>query len=237
MTKSIPTNGPLPVINIDVVVENYQGHPVEFRRADGYLNLTALARTFGKRSNDFMRLPSTQRTLSAWAKRLNSLPEDLVVTINGGPNRGTWLHPSIAIAAARWVSEDFECWCDGTMTKIVSGEKVLVDRIPATPPAPETQVIPQYTLTEALRLAYEANRDLDAAHAPIDESVVHPERRTGRSPESALDVVKVTDTGAIRFLRFKKFVVDSRYRLFRQRSGMMFRKKSCSLHDRTSSVQ
>ncbi len=27
-----------------IVIEHYQGHRIEFRRADGYLNLTALCR-------------------------------------------------------------------------------------------------------------------------------------------------------------------------------------------------
>ncbi len=49
------------------------------------------------------------------------------MTIVGGNNPGTWIHPKLAVAASRWVSEYFEYWWDETTESIIDGKKVLVD--------------------------------------------------------------------------------------------------------------
>ena len=99
------------------------------------MNLTSLCKAYGLRPNDFFSLPSTKRTLSAVSKRLNTLPENPVPTFRGGQNwkeQGTWIHPKLAVAAGRWVSEDFEYWCDETTKSIIDGDKVPVDPASAT---------------------------------------------------------------------------------------------------------
>ena len=38
-----------------------------------------------------------------------------------GKNGGTWLHPKLAIAFARWLSPDFAAWCDIQLDAILRG--------------------------------------------------------------------------------------------------------------------
>ena len=106
------------------VIENYQDHPVEFRRSDGYLNLTALCQEFGLRPNDFLALRSTKRSLAAWAKRLSALPETLVVVALsvGNGARATWLRPKARGRRSPMVDDDFGCWCDDTIKQINDGD-------------------------------------------------------------------------------------------------------------------
>ncbi len=145
-------------------IEHYQGHDVEFRRADGYLNLTALCRTFGKRSNDFMRRPDTRELLVALAER-HPTAESFVVKTEGRYG-GTWIHPELAVEAACWVNVRCKLWCQEIIKKIASGEKILVDRIPA---APTHAVVPQLTRVQIAERLLDAERDLESANQVIVE--------------------------------------------------------------------
>ncbi len=129
-------------------IEHYQGHPIEFRRADGYLNLSALCRAFGKRSNDFMRRPDTKELLVALAER-HPTAESFVVKTEGRYG-GTRIYPEMAIAVCRWINGKFGLWCDRTIKKIASGEKILVDRIPAERTFAVVPTDPQRTEIEVI---------------------------------------------------------------------------------------
>jgi len=96
------------------------------------MNLTSVCQSYDLRPNDFLNLASTNRTLITVAKRLGQLPENLVVKKEGRWGGGTWIHPKLAVAAGRWVSEDFEYWCDETTKSIIDGKKMLVDPASAT---------------------------------------------------------------------------------------------------------
>jgi hypothetical protein len=49
----------------------------------------------------------------------------LVVGKRGGRDKGggTWLHPKLAVAFARWLSDDFAAWCDIQIDNIIHGEE------------------------------------------------------------------------------------------------------------------
>lgn len=58
------------------------------------------------------KIPSTQKVDSA----------DLVLIRKGGDDlnlQGTWLHPKLALMFARWLSMDFEIWCDGKIEELL----------------------------------------------------------------------------------------------------------------------
>ena len=82
---------------------------VNLRQKDGYINATALCKASGKLFADYARLDVTAAFMQELS-RSTGIPVDLlVVTIKNGSNseRGTWIHPDIAVNLAQWCSARF----------------------------------------------------------------------------------------------------------------------------------
>lgn len=93
-----------------VKVFSCQGIDLMTVNIDGvvYVNVTQLAKAFGKRPNDYMRGKSAVDLIRILSKRVNY---DLYKTVVGGdiiPYHGTWLCSMLAVDFVRWLSVD--CW-------------------------------------------------------------------------------------------------------------------------------
>mgnify|MGYP000923730679 CR=1 FL=1 len=102
----------------NVIPFRYQGQPVRFN-ADGWINATEAAKRFGKEPHEWLRLPETKSYLSAMAK--SGIFPELTRTARGRSG-GTWLHPKLAVAFARWLSADFAVWCDLQIDALIHGD-------------------------------------------------------------------------------------------------------------------
>jgi len=110
----------------NVVPFHYQGQPVRFN-SDGWINATDVSKRFGKRPNDWIALPSTAQYIEALNRHLfgdtgESGNDKLIVSRRGGREQGTWLHPKLAVAFARWLDVDFAVWCDLHIDALLRGE-------------------------------------------------------------------------------------------------------------------
>lgn len=93
----------------NVVVIDYNGLHVSFT-TDAWFNATEVAKRFGKRPVDWLRLDETQSYLKALSAALGiSEPKSL---IQAKRNSGTWLHPKLAVRFAQWLDIEFAVWCD-----------------------------------------------------------------------------------------------------------------------------
>lgn len=102
----------------------YEGQSVRFN-LDGWINATDIAKANGLRIDNWLRNEETASYVAALARRLNtSDPRDLIVT-QRGRNGGTWLHPKLAVAFARWISADFAVWCDMRVDALLHGDLTL----------------------------------------------------------------------------------------------------------------
>jgi len=111
----------------NVIPFDYQGVPVQFN-LDGWINATKVAKDSGLRIDNWLRNQETEKYIEALSRHLNtSNPRDLVLTIKGR-NGGTWLHPKLAVAFARWVSADFAVWCDMRIDGLLHGNLTLRQR-------------------------------------------------------------------------------------------------------------
>jgi hypothetical protein len=95
-------------------VRTWQGTQIQRRDSDGYVNATAMCKANGREWFTYARSERTKEYLQA----LQGSPQicgDLVATITTGPNdqRGTWIHPRLAVDLARWISAPFAVWMDG----------------------------------------------------------------------------------------------------------------------------
>lgn len=105
----------------NVIPFRYQGEAVRFN-SDGWINATDVAKREGRRLDKWLSTQETQDYIAALGRHLNT-PEkgDLIHTVRGR-NGGTWLHPKLAVAFARWMSADFAVWCDLHIDALLRGE-------------------------------------------------------------------------------------------------------------------
>ncbi len=105
-----------------LVVREYLGHSITYRD-DGWFNATEAAAKFGKEPYDWLRLNTTQEYIACLCRQLRTEKISVLKVIRGGRDRpdGTWLHPKLAVAFARWLDEEFAVWCDLQIDAIIRG--------------------------------------------------------------------------------------------------------------------
>lgn len=105
-----------------IIHREFQGQQHSFR-ADGWFNATEAAKRFGRKPSHWLELPGTQGYMAALVRAIgfDAGKSDIKLTraskVRG--QAGTWLHPKMAVAFARWLSDDFGVWCDLQIDAIV----------------------------------------------------------------------------------------------------------------------
>ena len=109
---ALPPAQPAPA---QIEARKWNGHPIQRRQADGYVNATSMCRAGGRRWNHYVTNDRTTDYLQALSGSAGIPADLLVASIGTGPNhlRGTWIHPRLAVDLARWISPQFAVWMDG----------------------------------------------------------------------------------------------------------------------------
>lgn len=76
-----------------------------------YFNATEMAKAFKKRPNDWLNLGQAKKYIRVLTTKISG-SENLIITVNGGKNKGTWLHKKLSLPFARWLSVEFEIALD-----------------------------------------------------------------------------------------------------------------------------
>lgn len=104
-------------------VFNYHDAPVSFRFGEQTLmiNATEMAKPFGKRPVDYLRLPSTLELIEAIVRKSHICQDQLIATVKGSSayGGGTWMHEDIAIDFAQWLSVDFRLWVNDRIKELL----------------------------------------------------------------------------------------------------------------------
>lgn len=109
---------------MNLTLHSFNSTSIGQRSEDGYVNATAMCQANGKRFNDYFRLDTTQEFLIA-LERSAGIPADLLISkiaTGKNENRGTWVHPYVAINLGQWCSPEFAVfvsklvftWMNGT---------------------------------------------------------------------------------------------------------------------------
>jgi hypothetical protein len=102
-----------------MVVVDYNGFAVSFTD-EAWFNATAVAAMFEKKPAKWLELPSTEAYLAALSRNYPKIGQFKRAT--EGRNGGTWFHPKLSVAFARWLNADFAVWCDMQIEAILRGE-------------------------------------------------------------------------------------------------------------------
>lgn len=105
-----------------IIPFDYEGQVVRFN-ADGWIHATEAAARFGKEPHEWLRLPDTERYLEGLQRRYGEIPYVKTSRARADRGGGTWLHPKLAVKFARWLSVDFEIWCDEQIDALLRGER------------------------------------------------------------------------------------------------------------------
>ncbi|WP_397448119.1 KilA-N domain-containing protein [Pseudomonas sp. NA-150] len=108
-------------MNSAIIPFHYEGQAVRFN-SDGWINATDVAKRFGKKPAEWLRLPDTSKYMDALARHLNVGESHLLTQSSKGRSGGTWLHPKLAVSFARWLDVDFAVWCDLHIDALLHGE-------------------------------------------------------------------------------------------------------------------
>ena len=112
---------------MQLVTKDYQGHAIAYQD-DGWFNATQAAARFGKRPNDWLSLQSTKDYIEAFKRHNPDVKRTHfakkggdTITGNSGnaQTMGTWLHPRLAVAFARWLDAHFAVWCDAQIDALL----------------------------------------------------------------------------------------------------------------------
>ncbi|OAI84873.1 KilA-N domain-containing protein [Pseudomonas putida] len=109
------------MIESNVIPFHYQGQDVRFS-SEGWINATDVAKRFGKRPGDWLKQEETKQYMGALAEALNCEPRSLLETRRGRYQSGTWLHPKLGVAFARWLDLKFAVWADLHIDALLRGE-------------------------------------------------------------------------------------------------------------------
>lgn len=125
----------------------FNGYEFYVRGSDRYWDATRMCQMYGKRVNNFLRIESTQRYLSALSKKLSipieieksamtenqgAEPNALIYKVKGGEvdQSGTWVHQRVALKLAAWLNEDFEVWVYGVIEELMTtGQVKMADHV------------------------------------------------------------------------------------------------------------
>lgn len=106
---------------MNIIKFDFKGHQVGFND-DGWINATEAAKKFNKVPNDWLRLPDTINYIKALQSKYGEI--SYLKTKRGKHDGGTWIHPKLAVRFARWLSVDFEIWCDEQIDKLIRSQVV-----------------------------------------------------------------------------------------------------------------
>ncbi|WP_210015035.1 KilA-N domain-containing protein [Pseudomonas palmensis] len=109
------------MIESNVIPFHYQGQAVRFN-SEGWINATDVAKRYGKKPAEWLRLPESVKYMDALARHLNVGESHLLVRSAKGRSGGTWLNPKLAVSFARWLDVDFAVWCDLHIDALLRGE-------------------------------------------------------------------------------------------------------------------
>lgn len=117
-------------MSASIIRFDYQGLPVRFD-AEGWIYATPIAERFGKHLRHWLDNAETLDYVRALdelltgggSKILDVRKSGYVKTSRARADRGggTWLHPKLAVAFARWLDAKFAVWCDMQIDDLLHG--------------------------------------------------------------------------------------------------------------------
>jgi len=128
-------NEPIKIKMIKTITKfDYHGVNISFEFADGnkMINATEMAKPFGKRVSNFLRLQSTKDYIvlleSRYSHLSNGVKSTVLRVVHGGlPEfQGTWMDEKLALKFAAWLAPEFELWVYDRIHELLTKGKITL---------------------------------------------------------------------------------------------------------------
>ena len=170
----------------ELIPRDLNGHVVQQRRADGYVNATALCKAAGKKWANYWQNAST-REFVAELVTVAGIPATLLVQIRQGGSageQGTWVHPDVAVNLAQWLSPKFAVAVSRWVRELLTTGRVEIRKTaePALDPIiAQAELIKEMRIRQlaAEREAAEAKRVADQAEKTARAALCQSENNFG----------------------------------------------------------
>jgi len=100
----------------------YENSPIQFEVIDGMVmaNATAMFKANNSRLDHWKSAEGTKRYIEAVTRNQGIAESQLVISKYGGSgSQGTWIHEKLILNAARYISVEFELWCDEIISELL----------------------------------------------------------------------------------------------------------------------
>ncbi len=182
---------------------SYQGLTVAFNE-DGWFNATSAAAHYGKRPVDWLALDSTQEYIGALLRHMGISEKSSL--IRARRNSGTWFHPRLAVAFARWLNVDFAVWCDVQIEALIKQQHPHFDwKRQRHESAASFKV-----MNDALKLVREEQGKVTASHHYINEARLINGVLTGQFSAMDRDRLSESDLSLLAHLEVRNSVLIGR---------------------------
>ena len=151
-------------MSLSLVKAEYSGFRISFDES-GWFNATAAAAHFGRRVDFWIKTNETKDYIAALGRHLNTSKKRDLIKARRGRHGGTWLHPRLAVAFARWCSPDFAVWCDLQIDSILRGQHPHYNWKQLRHSASASHKV----MAEALRIVREERGKVTCAHHYVNE--------------------------------------------------------------------
>lgn len=100
-------------------VYSYEGSNITFSQGENVMvNATQMAKPFGKKAVDFLKLQQTKEFLQELSE-VKKITSTELVQVTHGNNGGTWMHEDVAMEFARWLSPKFAIWTNDRIKELL----------------------------------------------------------------------------------------------------------------------
>ena len=117
-------------IRLEMVKIDHNQFAAEILRGNANVNLTQMARPFGKKSGDWLRTDETKDYLQKLSVAQKCVTADLLEVRQGGTpdKQGAWCTDyRIALRFAQWLSPEFSIAVDDLLVRLIFGEAALAE--------------------------------------------------------------------------------------------------------------
>ena len=123
------------MVSMNEVVKVFEGKEIMFKMVDGEVYAKANSMCEPKQLENWKNSVNTKRYLEALKNKDSLKSRELILSKRGGEELGggTWIHEKLILNLARYVSVDFELWCDEIIAELIrEGEVSMKPKIPQT---------------------------------------------------------------------------------------------------------
>lgn len=124
-------------MRFEMVEIDHNRFAAEILRGNARINMTQMAKPFGKRPKDWLKTDEAKAYLKEISVRTKILTADLVEVRQGGTPemQGTWCNDfRVAMRFAQWLSPGFSVLVDETLLRLMLGEAVYAEPVNGVEP-------------------------------------------------------------------------------------------------------